>query len=586
MLICFVLSDRAGTAIPERGTHIEGTHSRLTCLRFAEDGPFYPHLAEQTTPDGYRFFAGRLAGVSPSVALPADHPVSSGPADDWSFHHGEPDGSWIALKYDGSRDTLSVASDVFNVQRWFYCRRGAECCIANSLRFLQQALREKAGIEEAAVPYMLQWGYLPGQLTPLKDVFELDAGEVLTVIAGRVSVVRRRALPVHRRIIDQHTDYPTAISDVMVEAVRREVQGLNAVMLPLSGGTDSRFLLGCLLETMETDQITALTFGASHSLDMRIGCALAGKMGIRSVRLEKDMRPVGVLMTENFPTSEGMYWTVPDYPVHAFRTAVPREAFLVSGYIGDPVFGSKEKGPEYESSAEGQSARLRAAYYQSAEVAWELVRPLLAAGDSDPMGIAQTYESLPGATMQEKFDFWYFGPHTTNRTHYAVSPVRDRCFFLTPFIHGAVLDQAFSLPPVQRRQRQAYFAALQRRFPELYRFPTTNNFGFPLSVPEGLRIHGVRTWRKLWADLDRWLGPMAGTIVYHHPVLVYNHPRELMQKIHRKDLLECFAELKSLAVFRTGALDTLAAQYRKRVPLDGWLLRGLLTVHQWLRNYQ
>jgi asparagine synthetase B (glutamine-hydrolysing) len=245
MLICFVYS--AGS-------------QPLQVYRDEADGYYYPHVAERVSDTSHRFFAGRLTGVPASKSLPADHPVSSNNAADWSFPSGEPDGSWIALKYDRERDALSIAADVFNVQRWYYHRRGEQWYLANSLRYLFRTV-PGLEIEWRAAPYMLHYGYLPRRLTPLKDVAQLDAGEVLTISRGIGSVSRRVHLPVHRRPILESGNHAESVANAVYGAVSREISDLDHLMLPISGGMDSRFLLGCALSILPPEKITTLTFG-------------------------------------------------------------------------------------------------------------------------------------------------------------------------------------------------------------------------------------------------------------------------------------------------------------------------------------
>jgi asparagine synthetase B (glutamine-hydrolysing) len=586
MQICFILSDlRAST--PAGALRVEGARCALSVVRDTHGGLFYPHIAEDTTPEAYRFFAGRLYALPPSNALPAGHPVCAPLAEEWTFSGSEPDGSWIALKFDRKRDVLSAAADLFNVQRWFYRRRGDELYLSNSLQFLFKVSGCDAPLEERAVPYLLEWGYLPCHLTPLKDVFELDIGEVLTVRDGKHAITQRKPLPIHRRPVNSGTDQSAMIGDVLASSVKECLSGLDRVTLPLSGGIDSRFLLGCALEVLDPAQITTITFGSPGGFDARFGVAVARSVGVNSLSLEADRRPIGEILKDNFATSEGMYCSTPDYPVTAFHSALADHGYVLSGYIGDPVFGAKEKGSEFETAVTGHEDELAVIYRKTASfIPWEDVQPLLSVADRDPFRIYDRYASLPGKTMQERLDYWYFGPHTTNRTHYAVFPARYKTFFLTPFISRAVLDYAFSMPPEERRARRAYFAAIRRRYAELYRFPTTNNFGFPLETSAPLRIAASRSWRKVWLEVDERVGGALGTILYRHPRFAYNHPRELLRSIHKPFVLESLEALSELSIFDSRALAAWRDRYRKGRGINPWLPRHLLTVHQWMLNYR
>ena len=111
MFLCFKFSLRNPVA-PPAADRIDGQCWALDIERSTNERPWYPQIAEQRSETGYRFLAGRLAGLTDSRELPSSAPFVSA-ASDWNFSSGEPDGSWIALKFDWREDTLSIACDLF-----------------------------------------------------------------------------------------------------------------------------------------------------------------------------------------------------------------------------------------------------------------------------------------------------------------------------------------------------------------------------------------------------------------------------------------------------------------------------------------
>ncbi|MFH1010610.1 MAG: asparagine synthase-related protein, partial [bacterium] len=542
---------------------IAGQRFVLDVMRQPDEGPWYPHVAEEKTENSYRFFAGRLAGVAPSEQLPAGHAVASPDADSWEFEAEEPDGSWIALKFDRRRDQVSITSDLFLLQRWYYtCQEGA-WYLSNSLLYLQRVLKGKLEVEQRAVPYMLQFGYVPFQFTPLKDVFALCSGRVL-VMEGRESRLFVRArIPIHRRPHVKEADASAQIGAVLCEAVASELRGTDSIVLPLSGGVDSRFLLGCALEILPREHIRTITYGQPRSLDFAIGTGLAKKLGVACVALPMDRRPIGEILHENFAHSEGKYWTYPDYPVSFFRDALPRNSCVLSGHNANAVFGSYEIAEDNQTAEQGDEAKrllalVREATFRNSPVK---LNSLLQISTPDPLGFEAIVLEIPGADLREKYEYWAYEDHFTNRTNFAVELHRDRAFYLAPFVHCAVMDVAYALPADKRRGEKAYFTALKEAFPELYAYPTKSHFGFPLGRRMNLQILVARAWRKAWSEIDEMLGRPLGVILYHHPRTNYAHPRELSKKIHRSYVVECLESLKSLDVFRPQGLDDLKNRY-------------------------
>jgi hypothetical protein len=583
MFLCFKFSLR-NPAAPPAADRINGKLWALDIVRSTDEGPWYPQIAEQRSETGYRFFAGRLAGQTDSRELPSLTPSVSA-ASDWNFSSGEPDGSWIALKFDRREDTLSIASDLFLLQRWYYACRGQTWFVANSLRFLHRSMGG-CEIDWRGAPYLLGWTYLPGKFTPLIDVFSLRSGEVLTIAQGRGEVTRRAELPVHPRAARAaNSEISAEIHSALRNAVAAELAGVERLVLPLSGGMDSRFLLACALSILPAERITTITFGHPSSLDFRIGTALARKLGVPSVALPMDERPVDMLLAENFASAEGMYSAWPDYPVRPYREALGDRSLVLGGYVGDVVFGSYDLA-EPELRAAVPTAVLTAQVERTAFFCPpESVRVLMTDSNLDPLDMFTELRAQASSGWPQTYHRWMYENHQMNRTNFALEVHRDCAFYLAPYIHRGVLDVAYALPPESRFGERAFFRALRDCEPNLYGFPTSSNFGFPLDKRGPLPVL-TRAWRKSLSLADQALAAPWGRLLYQHPRENYAHPRELSRPRHRQHVLRCLSELRDVPIFRAAALDDLRDRYVKNRVTEWRVLRGLLTLHQWRFQYQ
>ena len=588
MYLCFVFSENGKKLSAGSATRILGNRYVLDVLRSPDEGPWYPHIAENLDSETYQFFAGRLAGVHPSDKLPQGHAICDPKAENWKFASEEPDGSWIGLKFDRRRDVVSIANDLFLLQRWYYTCQDGNWYFTNSLLFLYRVLQGKLDIEQRAVPYMLLWGYLPFQFTPLKDVYDLRPGRVLTIDKGESRLTVRAEIPIHRRKPIPSEDAPQMILSVLRDAVERELQNLDSVLLPLSGGIDSRFLLGIALDILPHEQITTLTFGHPRSFDFTIGTRLSKKLGVTNIALPMDKRPIGEILDQNFRNAEGMYWVYPDYPVEPYANALIGKKYNLSGYIGDVVFGSYDI-PESALSSEShkEEEQLLALIRQKACITPPtVISSLLNLETWDVFEFEKSILDSPGSGIREKYHYWIYGNHQIKRTNFSIELHRDKVFYLAPYVHRNLLDIAYALPAAERLHEKAFFAALKEALPELYAFPSKNNYGFPLGMSKNLRIFTARAWRRMRMDFDKYLGTRIGKIIYHHPRNNYAHPRELQKSIHRQDVLECLEELTNLDIFDRGRLAVLRHEYSHKRALNDQLLRGLLTVHRWMKFYR
>lgn len=568
---------RTGSATDLRARVIHGAEWNLSIELDKANGPFYPQVTEAEGADRFRFFAGRIVGHHlPDVPLVP--PFANAP---------EPDGGFIALEFDKSSDTLKIASDLFNAQRWFHSQNENEWVISNSLRSLHRSATPKPVLDECAMPYLLRMGYIPEPFTPLKNVFSLATGQQLEISSGKESIKTRAALPVHRRPTLPTDNLGERVADSISAEVKRQIEGLDSIWVPLSGGIDSRFLLACALEAVAPEQIHTLTFGSAHSLDARIGSRLAKLCGVKNTLLLPDERPLREIIDQNFAVAEGLYWTVPDYPVKPFNDLLPNNTMALSGFVGDPVFGSKEGKLSIHESAAGREDELVKVFWKSGTYVNETsIDALLELREHDPLHVKEIFRAIPGETMMERFDHWYFGQHSVNRTMFAVTPARAKAFYVMPFIAGPVLDTAFAIPTELRTKQIAYFAALKSRFPKFYNFPTTRNHGFPLHVRRSPSLLLTRAQRGLLRTLDEKIGDRFGIHLFHSPRANYAHPRELLRKKHRDDVIAAVEQLNVLSVMNPTQLKQVKESVVRGTGVDPLLLRGLLTLSQNVKEYR
>ncbi len=112
------------------------------------------------------------------------------------------------------------------------------------------------------------------------------------------------------------------------------------VVVPISGGLDSRLLLSSVLENKNAKDVNTLTFGTPGSLDYEIGNKIAKKIGTKhlAINIEK----------LNFNIEElYLYGSQITNPVVMFHNLPARsfnlgnESVVLSGYLGDVISGKR-----------------------------------------------------------------------------------------------------------------------------------------------------------------------------------------------------------------------------------------------------
>lgn len=148
-------------------------------------------------------------------------------------------------------------------------------------------------------------------------------------------------------------------NEVFTEAVEKSIRKGYCV-IPISGGWDSRTLLGYALESLPSKQIKTYTFGSKGQLDFDIGRQLAKKAGVEHVAF--DLNQIPVSWDDLKMTAKKSQWTYifdSFFNKYCYKQMSAGADMLLSGFMGDPLTGGhnyKENGtniPQYFAKSEG-----------------------------------------------------------------------------------------------------------------------------------------------------------------------------------------------------------------------------------------
>lgn len=252
-------------------------------------------------------------------------------------------------------------------------------------------------------------------------------------------------------------------------------------LLPLSGGLDSRMVLGLLAETVDRSQIQTVTIGLPIGWDYEIGQRVAREANVPN-------------RTVN-PTAATDEWTLDNLVDHAATYAYPNriiggylqtfarekamtdadgDCVVWSGFMGETVAGAHidKYGTGYSSWEQACKA------YASANQ--------LSTIDFSPSGFEPTtvlptepWVSQDALSYTEQLDF----------------AIRQQCWIRqtvapdahAPFTRSPWLEFMLNVPPEYREDRSLFKAIGKEMFPDLFRLPTETNDGVPLGAGDTRR---------------------------------------------------------------------------------------------------
>ncbi len=265
-------------------------------------------------------------------------------------------------------------------------------------------------------------------------------------------------------------------------------QNKGEIVVPLSGGLDSRAILGGLLEYASPGEIHTYTFGVPGTYDYEIGNSVAAVAGTRHSTFDLNRYSYNCdNLLDISRRVEGRTALFQHAPVSLLEKEYGRTSFVFwSGFMGDPLAGSHLL---KKDSANWDQARSHFVERNRFCRSMDLAPPGFRASSCLPV--------VPpvdggGACYDEQIDF----------------AVRQQCYikplvllrgyeYCTPFLHPDWVDFILNVPRYYRQGQYLYKEVLKAAYPKLFSLSTKNNFGLSLNTPrwrQGLRRNKLRVW--------------------------------------------------------------------------------------------
>lgn len=247
-------------------------------------------------------------------------------------------------------------------------------------------------------------------------------------------------------------------------------------ILPLSGGLDSRTVLGGLLYAGLEKQIIAVTFGTPGTFDFEIGQLLANKLGLRHeifdfTKLELDQEEL-----EKIAASDNSWTFLYDrFYNYQLCKYFGKDCIYWSGFLGDAVSGAHL--PEIESLNWLDAKRYfahRNRFVKSMKLTSQTYNPV---NDLPERPLINSkyinFDLQLDLFIRQEF---YIRKTVTNKDY----------DYRTPFQDPNWINFILSVPNNFYKNQYLYKKVILKAFPDLFDMPTTNNFGFPLNKNKNL----------------------------------------------------------------------------------------------------
>jgi len=332
-------------------------------------------------------------------------------------------------------------------------------------------------IPEQKVSPFLYFGYFPTIMADLKD----EPWATVKTVKAR------------QKYIDEAELLSQGISSL--QSAYKGVSSRDMHIVPLSGGLDSRAVLGGLLSEGLRNHIITVTFGIPGTLDYDIANVIAKRAGVRhesinltQVKLDQDA------LEETAKSVRGWIWLFDAFYLRLVNKRFGKKVVYWSGFMGDPLAGSHL--PQKESST-WNSALSEFVIKNRFTSSINIANPNYCPEDSLPKVPILENSAL---SFDDQLDF-----SIRQQTYIRDLVIPQGYSYQTPFLSKRWVEFILGIPRQYREHQYIYKEILKSAYPELFSFPITNNLGLPLSAPWWSK--SIRFGTRLIKDMVRKISP-------------------------------------------------------------------------------
>ena len=233
-------------------------------------------------------------------------------------------GSFVIVIVDRDEDVVLVANDRIAAKPLFYFSDGRAVYFGPEMKSLLPVPSLKRKLNLAAVADFMANGQFIREHTLIEGLERVDNATVLKITPGGVARHRYWQYELGQGDRDRGQDYyQRTLAPLLRQAVSRRFRTDNTYGILLSGGYDSRGILGCCLEERDAQELQTISWGQQEDVpgsDCAIAKRLAQELGTHHAFYRLSAEQIVNNFRDFVLLGEGLTWYPESYDVfHRIR---------------------------------------------------------------------------------------------------------------------------------------------------------------------------------------------------------------------------------------------------------------------------
>ncbi len=330
-------------------------------------------------------------------------------------------------------------------------------------------------LNQKAAKNFLIFRYVPSGQTLFEGIRQIMPGEILRIDhhTGQVDHLYINVFPPIEQIQMEMPEARKQFHNLFQQSIEKRVAHLpvtEPILLPLSGGYDSRLILAFLLEIVPANRIIAYTFGQQGTYDFKIGKKIAKKFGIRHFEFPLSINDYSQKDLKNACIDcNGQIAYTLEAPVSIFDNILQHGNVIISGNLGNEVMGDRSHPIENTTLTNHEDIFLLETICKDRKIIDKVLDKQII---NDSFYFHNDEESTLTLT-----DRWIYINPNTKYTNYCVYKKRAHIDYISPFADFQVFNFMYSLPAKWRDYCVFYFDFFQNWYPDFANLPTTEYRG-------------------------------------------------------------------------------------------------------------
>lgn len=256
-------------------------------------------------------------------------------------------GQFSASIYDFLEEKLFVISDRYGTRPVYYYFDENGFMFAPEVKALLKA-NIGGNIDYTSISELFHFNHLFGNKTLFENIKEVPEASYITYQKGKLSVHKYWDFPEYPEAYEKTkfskneiTGYLEEMQDVFTRSMKRQMsQNAEKILIPLSGGLDSRYVIGYASE-LDVDPLVAFTMGPENSGDQMYGKLVAKQLAAE--HFEFEVKPEDIWNDASYFSfiSDGMSMIYgPIQGFSSYRYFNNKEEVSITPQMWDVLFGS------------------------------------------------------------------------------------------------------------------------------------------------------------------------------------------------------------------------------------------------------